>query len=170
MRDTVIVKALIETLRAGEAIEIPVEGKSMHPTLRTGDIVRVEPLVNNEYFRIGDIVVFDSRDGRLVIHRIIEILRTRSQLMIITKGDTKLSRDTPLPANDFPGRVTFIRRQPGLVFMNTPLKRWQAYFIAKLSSLCPNILSMFLVRFRLTLEGNLYWGLRRRNIYSTTII
>ncbi len=77
---------------------VVVEGKSMLPTLWTGDIVvaiRVPP----EEIRVGDVIVFRAlADNHLVIHRVIEVNVVGSNYYYVTKGDNNIIPDNFVPS------------------------------------------------------------------------
>jgi hypothetical protein len=55
---------------AGEKINVvQATGWSMHPALRAGDVFLVERDPSPESLRAGDLVLFDSGSGGLVLHR-----------------------------------------------------------------------------------------------------
>ncbi len=85
-----------------------VRGTSMLPLLREGDIVFLihkDP----EEIKVGDVIVYRSLRGHLIIHRVIEIIRVGGELEFVTKGDNN-PRDDSFLFEFPPGRgVTFDR-------------------------------------------------------------
>ncbi|MEM3346409.1 MAG: signal peptidase I, partial [Desulfurococcaceae archaeon] len=79
--------------------EIPlavVKGESMFPLLREGDlviIVRVKP----EDIGVGDIIVFRTPNGRLVVHRVIDVVEVDGRKYYVTMGDNNRVRDVYYP-------------------------------------------------------------------------
>ncbi|MEZ5071060.1 MAG: S24/S26 family peptidase [Bacteroidales bacterium] len=57
-----------EYLQTGTRVRIRVTGSSMYPTLKSGEIVRVDPLKGKQPRR-GDLLCYPSGD-RLIIHRL----------------------------------------------------------------------------------------------------
>ncbi len=81
-------------------------GLSMHPTLKAGELLDVEPYVGKPVLR-GDVVVFNP-DGKekFVIHRVSTVRDSK----IITKGDNNGKTDPwTLSRNHIVGRVTHAR-------------------------------------------------------------
>jgi hypothetical protein len=64
-------------LRNGQPIRFKAAGNSMHPTIRQGDTLIVEPC-NPTLLAVGDIVLFKDA-GRLFAHRIIRITHAASR-------------------------------------------------------------------------------------------
>jgi len=79
---------------AGRAYALVATG-SMTPTLRPGDLVRVEPLWR---LRAGDVVVY-GRGGALVVHRVVSIAGTT----VVCCGDGRRRHDPPVPLVDVLG-------------------------------------------------------------------
>ena len=78
-----------EVLTAGKSVRLSAEGKSMHPWLRSGSIVTVEPIGRSEKMRVGD-VIFTIADGRPMLHRVVRV-----SPILITKGDALGCFDPP---------------------------------------------------------------------------
>lgn len=72
-----------------------VEGKSMYPTLISGDKILVE---KKRDIYIGDIVAF-YLGKKLVVHRVVRVKGD----MLYTKGDNSLSCDSPITVSDIQG-------------------------------------------------------------------
>lgn len=93
-----------ELLAAGRALTVRVRGYSMFPSLRPGDLIRVEP-VDLATLRPGDVILF--RAGNLVItHRLLQW----KDGFLITKGDAAPCLDRPLSPAEVAGRVVEVRR------------------------------------------------------------
>src|SRR5258708_13000746 len=74
----------------------------MLPTIWPGDIACVSRVVA---YRPGDVVLF-SRNGRLFVHRVVEM----SCGAVVTRGDSMLDADPPVAVSDVLGRVEAIER------------------------------------------------------------
>lgn len=99
-----------------------IHGYSMFPLLREGDLVfayKPKP----EHIRIGDIIIYEGLDGRLVIHRVIEIRIVNGKYYYVTKGDNNELPD--IYQFSGPGRIGIpYERVKGIVisFDHTVLK------------------------------------------------
>ncbi|WP_194840463.1 signal peptidase I [Hyperthermus butylicus] len=73
---------------------VVVEGSSMLPSLYTGDIVIIHK-PSPDKIKIGDIIVYRSLRGNLVIHRVVEVTTAPycKPVCYITKGDNNLHPD-----------------------------------------------------------------------------
>jgi hypothetical protein len=93
------VAMLRDSLRSGEPIEIRACGLSMWPRLDDGAVVRVEPCLGDG-LRSGDVVLFE-RGGRLLLHRVLRVARSR----VLTKGDACVDPDGWVPRHQVLGRL-----------------------------------------------------------------
>ncbi|MCP3099375.1 S24/S26 family peptidase [Myxococcus sp. K15C18031901] len=82
---------------------IPVQGDSMWPSLRAGDLAGVEPLEAAP--RPGEVVLARFAEA-LVLHRV----RATGQGMLSLRGDNAARVDPPLPLSHVLGRVRRVRR------------------------------------------------------------
>lgn len=70
-----------------------VRGNSMYPLLREGDIIIIERKDPSE-IKIGDIVVYRSLRGGLIVHRVTEIIVVDETYYFKTKGDNNSLDDS----------------------------------------------------------------------------
>ena len=99
-------------------LPVPVTGNSMCPFLHPGDIVYL-----NRYTELekGDIVLFTRPDGSFVLHRIYQIKKDGSYLIL---GDNQMLPE-PVPAERIHAIVTSARIKEKVI---TPKSlRWQCY-------------------------------------------
>ncbi|WP_343211042.1 S24/S26 family peptidase [Archangium violaceum] len=82
---------------------IPIRGDSMWPSLRSGDLAGVEPLV--EAPRPGEVVLARFAHA-LVVHRV----RRSDADTCVLLGDNAWAEDPPLPRARVLGRVCLVRR------------------------------------------------------------
>ena len=85
-----------------------VEGYSMWPTLRQGDlIIAYKP--SPEDIHVGDIIIYKDYRGTLIIHRVIEVLKRGNKYYYVTKGDNNPYRDPmDVPYERVEGKVITI--------------------------------------------------------------
>lgn len=100
-------KLIIELLRQGKTVKVGVRGWSMFPFLWPGDIVRVSS-AGNFKIKPGMVVVHARDDGLLVAHRVVRGDLTNGTW--VTRGDSNLKADTPVPATAIAGVVTGIEK------------------------------------------------------------
>ena len=116
-----------ELLSQGTTVRFRPSGRSMYPSIREGELVTVEPVVASEV-TLGDIVLYRSRRG-LIAHRVIQVRRPQVEpnafgaagfslrassgeetLGFFLQGDSSLSQDEPVGAQQILGRVIRVQR------------------------------------------------------------
>jgi signal peptidase len=88
---------------------VAVYSGSMRPTLGVGSLA-IDRVVPASSVRVGDVITFNDpyTKGRLVTHRVAQIVPTTHGLAYRTKGDANPSRDPwAIRLNDKVGRVAF---------------------------------------------------------------
>ena len=73
---------------------VAVYSGSMRPTLGVGSLA-VDRVVSAQTVRVGDVITFNDpyARGRLVTHRVVQIVPTKHGLAYRTKGDANAARD-----------------------------------------------------------------------------
>jgi signal peptidase I len=88
---------------------VAVYSGSMRPTLGVGSLA-VDKVVDAHSVRVGDVITFNDPyvKGRLVTHRVAQIVPTKHGLAYRTKGDANAARDPwAIRLNNQVGRVAF---------------------------------------------------------------
>ncbi len=82
-----------------------VDGYSMCPTLREGDLV-ISYKAPPEDIHTGDIIIYKSYSGELIIHRVIKVVKINGEYYYITKGDNNKAPDPyKIPYDRVEGKV-----------------------------------------------------------------
>ena len=66
---------------------------SMEPGIKTGSIIAVKPGGDMTRFKPDDVITFMEEDGKLVTHRVTEVVATGESVMYRTKGDNNNAED-----------------------------------------------------------------------------
>lgn len=104
--DSAVFRELCSTLlEQGMSVQFEARGVSMSPTIRSGDMVQVEPLEPHELHR-GDIVLGQDT-GRFILHRVMG----RDERMCSTRGDSSREADRSIAVSEVVGRVLSARRK-----------------------------------------------------------
>jgi signal peptidase len=113
---TALLAGAVVTLVAAYAVllaigfrPVAVYSGSMRPTLGVGSLA-VDRVVPASSVRVGDVITFNDpyTKGRLVTHRVAQIVPTKRGLAYRTKGDGNPARDPwAIRLNDRVGRVAF---------------------------------------------------------------
>lgn len=99
-----------ELLRRGYGIRFRPTGHSMHPAIRDGEAVTVEPVKASEVKR-GDIILYLAGRG-LTAHRVVLIYResTEQETSFILQGDACQTCDEPVRAEQILGKAVMVER------------------------------------------------------------
>jgi hypothetical protein len=98
-----------ELLRRGHAVRFQADGWSMHPTIRNGEVILVEP-VGDRALRMGDVLLY-RRSRSAIAHRLIRVRGLadgRRQLLL--RGDAADSCDPLVHIDHVLGRVVAVER------------------------------------------------------------
>src|SRR5690606_41037002 len=66
---------------------------SMEPGIKTGSIIAVKPGGDMTRFKQDDVITFMEEDGKLITHRITEVIASGDSVMYRTKGDNNNAED-----------------------------------------------------------------------------
>jgi signal peptidase len=111
---------------------VAVYSGSMRPTLGVGSLA-VDRVVEARSVRVGDVITFNDPTvvGRLVTHRVVQIVATKHGLAYRTKGDANTARDPwAIRLNDKVGRVAFDVPLAGYVLWYAHTREVRALLIA----------------------------------------
>ncbi|MDP4272341.1 MAG: signal peptidase I, partial [Bacteroidota bacterium] len=95
-------------LQEGRTVSFTMEGYSMYPTLKPGDIGFVKKCAPEDLYT-GDIIVFRSAK-KLVAHRLVKIVEKKNTHFYIAKGDNNRHTDTPFREEALIGKVESFTR------------------------------------------------------------
>ena len=109
---TEVVRAVVG---AGGSLWIRVTGISMNPLVREGDSVLLARLTRP--VRRGDVLFLDV-EGRPLLHRVRRIASGR----IVTRGDSALTDDAPVPAAACVAHALAVRRGPVNIALSPTLR------------------------------------------------
>jgi signal peptidase I len=117
--DSIVIAALyIEAVRKGQPVWFRVTSGSMHPLLRVGEQVRIEP-ATAEQIQLGEIAAFETGEG-LVIHRIVQRVQKSADIRLSEMSDVHL-RVGPVDSAALVGRVVAIRQGNKRIDLQRPI-------------------------------------------------
>ncbi|WP_407271280.1 signal peptidase I SipW [Radiobacillus sp. PE A8.2] len=73
---------------------------SMEPEIKTGSIIAVKPGGDMTDFIENDVITFQQQDGKLITHRIVEVVGNGDNVLYRTKGDSNGTPDSNLVLAD----------------------------------------------------------------------
>lgn len=89
--------------RGSRDFDFQLHGKSMAPTLPDSSWIRIRPAANGQ-FTVGQVLTYVAKD-RVVAHRLVVSMKSRSTEYLITRGDATVCCDWPVPATSVLGTV-----------------------------------------------------------------
>jgi hypothetical protein len=92
-------------------VEVEVRGDCMAPQFADGDRVRVAAA---RFYWPGDVVVFRGRAGGLLAHRVLGYRLHGGVLALVTRGDSCVVHDAPVPLTRVLGRVAGAAASPAV--------------------------------------------------------
>lgn len=99
-----------EMLGRGNCLRVRVTGRSMQPFLEDQEIISVKKVPASS-LRMGDLILFKTRQDTLVLHRIIKkICVDKNNVFFQTKGDALRAADEPVHQNAVLGKVCGIEK------------------------------------------------------------
>jgi len=104
----------------------------MHPLVRDGDILLVQP-IDADLVRLGDLVFFENRHGRIVVHRVVRRLWEDGKLFFQIKGDRVARSDGMIPEARVFGRIASIERDGRSTSTSRPAFRFLSMVMALIS-------------------------------------
>ncbi|MEO6888262.1 MAG: hypothetical protein ABI456_03895 [Ktedonobacteraceae bacterium] len=119
-RTAIVASLYIQALHQGQGLWFRVASASMHPTLRTGEAVWIEPATADEILP-GEIIAFEAPGG-LTTHRVLLRQLSNNTLHLLQTGDASIEAGW-VSAQAVIGRVTSIRAHAGLVDLHCPFAR-----------------------------------------------
>lgn len=96
-------------LRDGTKVRFQARGGSMHPYIRDGDILVVAPFDLKD-IDIGDVLLVDAGEGRLLAHRLVGINRNNRKIRCLIKSDASDKSDGWFIHEDILGCISVVER------------------------------------------------------------
>lgn len=106
------------------SIDVTCYGNAMYPFLREGNMstfVRVQ----QDRLQIGDICLFESDAGRLLLYRIIDIDDDQQSVLYTFRGDTYDVPEKPVPFSQIIGKLNAVHRNGKIVYVDN----WQSLLL-----------------------------------------
>lgn len=96
----------VQDLAREAPVEVRVQGDCMKPFFADGDRVQVSAA---RVYWPGDVLVFRAPDGRLLAHRLLGYRPWKGSLALVTRGDSCVVHDSPVPRTAVLGRIDVAR-------------------------------------------------------------
>lgn len=128
----VFAATVLDALARGESVRLRVHGASMKPWLREQQKIRVRPIAGWR-LRRGDVALFRRANGRLILHRVVQVDRDSRTGMPLygCRGDAEAGVPESVPETALLGvvdlgvfrRWVFLLTEPARRFANRVLSK-----------------------------------------------
>ena len=109
MAETLFTPLCVRMLEDGHAVRFQAPGSSMHPAIRDGEWVTVEP-TRPAFVRRGDVLLYHSVRG-LTAHRVVRVVTEEgTRARFVFRGDNTGALDEPVAFGHILGRVACVER------------------------------------------------------------
>ncbi len=116
----------IGLLRQGYGVRFYAKGWSMHPTIRDGELITVEPVIPSQVKRRDILLHYNGR--RVIAHRVVRMAKRMSLLnpqtaaidaSFVLRGDASSTCDGPVDADQILGKVVTVERNGRLIDLDS---------------------------------------------------
>ena len=98
-----------DLLRHGHSVRFRAKGESMHPAIREGETITVEP-VRPSGVRFADIILYRTEKA-VIAHRVVSRQKTvRATKAFLVRGDAAKDHDEPVAEDQILGKVVLVER------------------------------------------------------------
>ncbi len=99
-------------LAEGKTIRVRADGMSMHPSIKSGSVIFIEPYEPGAKPRPGEIIAW-KKDMGIVVHRLVNAYMQKMQMHYVTRGDSCMGEDDPIVFEQIAGKVVRIEYPEG---------------------------------------------------------
>jgi len=114
---------LKSTIKKDGWLELPSFGNSMYPYIKQGNLCRFA-LCQPELLKKGDVILFYTKTGKLIAHRLVSIKKVENQRFFKLKGDTNLGVDQLIDEDQIMGKLISVKKKHGIVTQEGLLARF----------------------------------------------
>lgn len=98
-----------ELFEQGKSVRFKVQGWSMRPFVRNGDLVTVSP-VENSPVKMGDVVFYSTGENKVIVHRVVGKYEKNNKANMLIKGDACFGLPDRVDSTNVLGKVVAIER------------------------------------------------------------
>ncbi|MHB9116077.1 MAG: S24/S26 family peptidase [Thermoleophilia bacterium] len=113
-----------DVLGRGASVRLSTRGGSMTPSIRDGDVLRVDT-VRAADLRVGDVILYRDAWGRLLAHRVLGYAGRRGERsVLVVRGDAFRGAGERILSAWVLGRVVGVERDGRYLPLSEPSTRW----------------------------------------------
>lgn len=111
------------TIKKDGWLELPSFGNSMYPFIQQGNLCRFAHC-QTALLKKGDVILFYTKTGQLIAHRLVSIKIVENQRFFQLKGDTNLGVDQLVGEDQILGKLISVQKKHGIVTQEGRLARF----------------------------------------------
>ena len=123
-------EVLADALARGETVRLRVQGVSMLPWLREGQLVRIRPVEGLRIVR-GDVALYWRAPGRPILHRVVGVVEREGATIYECLGDAESGGTETVPASAIIGVVAATAAERAFYRLVHPARRVFNRFLAQ---------------------------------------
>jgi len=98
-----------EILEKGNPVRFQARGWSMHPFIRDGDFIVVNPIETSP-IKTGDVVFYATTGNKIIVHRVIKRHKKDSRITLLIRGDATFGPPEEVDIKNVLGKVVSVER------------------------------------------------------------
>ncbi|MEH7495079.1 signal peptidase I [Neobacillus niacini] len=110
------------TIKKDGWLELPSFGNSMYPIIQQGNLCRFVHC-QTTLLKKGDVILFYTKTGQLIAHRLVSIKIVNNQRIFQLKGDTNLGFDQLIGEDQILGKLVRVQKKHRIVTSEARLAR-----------------------------------------------
>lgn len=122
-----------EILVRGNKFRFQARGESMAPSIRDGDIIKVEP-IGGQQVKWGDVIFYRAGEKRMVAHRVIRKFSRNYKPVYIARGDSNRGKGEEVCLEQILGKVEVVERNGSKIYINHGFNKGRDIFYIKVFS------------------------------------
>jgi signal peptidase len=119
----------IQTMRNYGWMDLPSYSMSMYPFIKKGNICRFVAFELDKAKK-GDILLYHSSSGQLVVHRFLQVQESDNQLQFVLKGDSNTHMDEPICSDQIIGKLVTIDNDKRKIYTSDYTAIFWGYLIS----------------------------------------
>jgi hypothetical protein len=135
-KKTSLAELSADLLGQGNVVRLRARGCSMHPFIRDGDLIEVEPTTTPS-IGVGDVILFSVSSRQVFAHRVINKQVIGNEVVLLVKGDSKPLADHEVYPRQVLGKVVAVERNGWRVSLDRGLRRFVGMLYARISPWSP---------------------------------
>jgi signal peptidase I len=140
-------------LRSKGWFDLPSSGMSMYPLIQQGDVCRFIPIAAADSLKKGDVLLYQSGDGRLIGHRYFRSFTRNNKRYYLLKGDTNDTCDPPITEQQLVGKLLYIKRRKHTINIESSFVKLWTFIVLSYPILPKYCKKVFTLKMRMSMKS-----------------